>query len=326
MTSNTDHHQDGHHQGPVDQSALCDTIMDLIPAYSVGATNPEETRLVESMLPLCADARAELVAYQQMTDSILHMVPGTDAPPPVSALLARVRAEEATAAVAYAPPALDDNALDDTALLSADSAPEPRNPYPVVPSASPPNVTPMPTGERPNRGMRALVALAAASVLLFAGITAYSLTRVLDLQQEQGDLLALLAAEQARPDPPTAPTAAPVALNISGTDHFRELTAAETIAEGASARFVWNVEQQVGAVFASNLPPLPEGRVYQLWVVTLDGDALSLGTFAVDAAGEGALVFLAGEPIENFTHIGISVEPEDGSPNPTTPHLVIGTI
>jgi hypothetical protein len=44
----------------------------------------------------------------------------------------------------------------------------------------------------------------------------------------------------------------------------------QTGARDASGRILWSASQ--GVVFvATNLPPLPPGRVYQLWVVTRPG-------------------------------------------------------
>jgi cell division protein FtsL len=177
--------------------------------------------------------------------------------------------------------------------------------------------------QMPRSSNRLLLTLVAASILVLAGVTLYWTNQVMQLQREQNDLIALLAAAPATTnevDPP------PARIALSGPNHHRELLPAEDVAAGASARFVWNAEDQVGAVFATGLPPLPDDQVYQVWVVTLEGESLSLGTFEINEDGDGALVFAADEPIQDYTHIGISTEQRGGSLTPTTPHLVIGVI
>jgi hypothetical protein len=58
----------------------CDEIHSLIPAFSVGATDPEETRLVEQHLNTCAEAVAELKEYRLLTEKMLYSVPQVQAP------------------------------------------------------------------------------------------------------------------------------------------------------------------------------------------------------------------------------------------------------
>ncbi|MFD4137634.1 anti-sigma factor [Streptomyces sp. NPDC058572] len=74
------------------------------------------------------------------------------------------------------------------------------------------------------------------------------------------------------------------------------------------------------AFVASGLPPLPSGKVYELWFAeagTLRPAALLAGT------GEQQMRVLRG-PVGGATAIGITVEPEGGSPQPTGKPL--GTI
>lgn len=293
----------------MDYAPLCEILTELIPAYSVGATNPEESRLVETLLPFCPAAADSLAQYREMTDSLLHLIPATHAPPPVSALMERVRTyEEKTQSQ---PDAELERMVHLPTHSETVSSPE-FTPH-ILPSVA--------EQPRPQRGgNRLLMGLVAASILILAGVSSYWMNEIISLQRNQSNLIALLVSNQQQAEPP------PTTIKISGANHYRQLMPAETISEGASARFVWNEDQQVGAVFASDLPQIPENHVYQIWVVTLEGDSLSLGTFSIDENGEGALVFKAEQRIENYTHIGITVEPGDGSSEPTTPHLVVGVI
>ena len=71
----------------------------------------------------------------------------------------------------------------------------------------------------------------------------------------------------------------------------------QPVAPDASARAFWSRSR--GLVFtASNLPPLPPGRTYQLWVLTTDPAPTSAGLLKPDADGRATAVFttLAGSP------------------------------
>lgn len=67
----------------------CDTLLLLIPAYAMGATDPDETTLVESLLPHCPEALVELETYRAMADDWRATVPQLD---PASDLGSRIMA------------------------------------------------------------------------------------------------------------------------------------------------------------------------------------------------------------------------------------------
>jgi hypothetical protein len=52
----------------------CESLQALLPAYSIGATDEEETRLVEALLPLCPEVAAELPEYLALSGAILETV------------------------------------------------------------------------------------------------------------------------------------------------------------------------------------------------------------------------------------------------------------
>jgi anti-sigma-K factor RskA len=64
------------------------------------------------------------------------------------------------------------------------------------------------------------------------------------------------------------------------------------------------------------LAPLPSGKVYQFWLIKGD-TPVSAGLFSVDTQGRGLLSVSTSEPIGSFDAIGVSIEPEGGSPQPT---------
>lgn len=58
----------------------CDELLELIPAYAIGATDADETAFVESALAGCPEARAELAEYQDMVDDLRMAVPQIEPP------------------------------------------------------------------------------------------------------------------------------------------------------------------------------------------------------------------------------------------------------
>ena len=66
-----------------------EAIQELIPAYALGATDPDESAQVEVHLRTCARCRALLADYQLLADELLYTVPYTAAPPHLQADLRR---------------------------------------------------------------------------------------------------------------------------------------------------------------------------------------------------------------------------------------------
>lgn len=79
-----------------------------------------------------------------------------------------------------------------------------------------------------------------------------------------------------------------------------------------------------GLVFVgSNLPRLAANRTYQLWLVPNTGAPKSGGLFKPNAAGDSVQVSqIAANPAENKA-VAVSIEPEGGSPAPTTTPIIV---
>jgi anti-sigma-K factor RskA len=75
----------------------CEGLSALLPAYSIGATTPEETQLVEALLPLCPEVAAELPEYVALTEAILQTVTPTLPPPALHDKLMALTASTAAA-------------------------------------------------------------------------------------------------------------------------------------------------------------------------------------------------------------------------------------
>jgi anti-sigma-K factor RskA len=83
---------------------------------------------------------------------------------------------------------------------------------------------------------------------------------------------------------------------------------------------VYSKQQGTLLLMASNVTPLPENKIYQLWLMPADGSApMPAGWFKPDEKGNGMMfhkMASAGIPAKGFA---VTVEPPGGSQTPTMP-------
>lgn len=135
------------------------------------------------------------------------------------------------------------------------------------------------------------------------------------------------AAEQRVADAQRTAAGAQVSLAVlTAPDVARiDLAGQPPVAPQASARAFWSRSR--GMVFtASNLPPLPAGRVYQLWVVTKEPAPLSAGLLTPDAQGGVNETFPTPPDIPQPVALAVTIEPAGGVPAPTGEKYLIGTL
>jgi hypothetical protein len=78
--------------------------------------------------------------------------------------------------------------------------------------------------------------------------------------------------------------------------------------------------------YASQLPALPSNRVYQLWLIRANGQAIaSAGIFAPDSSRRGALQLKDPALLQGVTTIALTDEPAGGSMQPTGHKWLIGS-
>jgi anti-sigma-K factor RskA len=97
-----------------------------------------------------------------------------------------------------------------------------------------------------------------------------------------------------------------------------------TGAPQAGGRLTIAPDGQAAVLTARDLPPLLAGHVYQVWLVR-NGQRTSGGVFTVED-GAGWLLVQAPESLRVYQAIGITVEPAPGSPGPTSPQVMGGTL
>ena len=86
-------------------------------------------------------------------------------------------------------------------------------------------------------------------------------------------------------------------------------------------QLIANPNETSAVLVISGLPPLEPGKTYQVWLI---GNApVSAGLLTVDENGQSVLIITSEEAIGSFNSLGISIEPEGGSAQPTTDQIVV---
>ncbi len=88
----------------------------------------------------------------------------------------------------------------------------------------------------------------------------------------------------------------------------------------AHGKLIWDRENQVAVLQVGNLPPISEGKIYQLWVFARDRDPTSAGVFAVrDTQRDAFFRFEGFTPVDRRLIRGylVTLEPEGGAAAPS---------
>src|SRR5262245_39365713 len=181
----------------------------------------------------------------------------------------------------------------------------------------------------PARSAMWLVATA-ASLVLATGLGIYTTQlrgRIGILEDELRDARArATAAEQRAIDAQQAISATRVTVAVlTAPDVARIDLAGQAVAPQASARAFWSRSR--GMVFtASNLPALPPGRVYQLWVVTAQPAPISAGLLTPDAQGSVNETFNTPSDIPQPVALAVTIEQAGGVRSPSGERYLVGTV
>lgn len=236
-------------------------LVELIPAYAIGAADDEERIAVEAHLKDCPACRAHLEEYRALGDGLLF---GAPLAPARAGLTEDLRKR-----------------------LNAQPVPAPRRAWWDV-------------------LRRPAFALSIAAVALLVLTNVYWASRVGRLEREAAQITALAQAPG-------------ITLQVSDTagGEYQEYNADGVV--------YMQPASNVALLCVYALPRLGPGKTYQAWLVR-DEQRLSAGTFDVNQDGYGVLIIEAGEPIGAFQQLGITVEPEGGSSQPTTPRVMGGKL
>ena len=112
------------------------------------------------------------------------------------------------------------------------------------------------------------------------------------------------------------PTESPViTISLAGTD-ARPRAHGQLIADPASTSAV---------LVVGGLGQLEAGKTYQVWLID-GGGPHSAGLLAVDVHGQGFLILTSELAISEFNSLGISIEPDGGSAQPTGEIVVLSDL
>ena len=76
-------------------------------------------------------------------------------------------------------------------------------------------------------------------------------------------------------------------------------------------------------LMASNLPPVPPGKAYELWVIPVEGVPIPAGTFKPDANNSASVVMPDIPKGITAKAFGVTVEDDGGSKAPTMSTLTL---
>ncbi len=82
---------------------------------------------------------------------------------------------------------------------------------------------------------------------------------------------------------------------------------------------------EYGTLVVDNLKPLDAQHQYQLWLIQGDQRANG-GAFSVNDSGYTSLLVYSPKPLSSYNEFGITVEPVGGSPGPTGPKVLGGSL
>ena len=104
-----------------------------------------------------------------------------------------------------------------------------------------------------------------------------------------------------------------------------DLASTESAKPQTVAVALWCPSMQAGILAVSNLPRLPEGKQYQLWVIDPQyGSPVSGGVFTVNpSTGQARIAFSTVHPIKSIAKFAVSMEREGGVPSPEGPIVLL---
>lgn len=278
-------------------------VEELLPAYALGAADEADVRRVEAHLEECEVCREELAVWRRSAEALAASAEPMEPSPGVrERLLAEVGGEARPESAGTAP-----------------GAPTPTG-KPAPAEVTAPRGTPL--------RLAAMIAFAAVALAALAwGFLGQNRlrTEVDALEAEVARLESRLAEADAglarsRSELRSAQAVLELLAGSAPGDDV-VLAGLETAPQGYG-RLLVDAPNRRAILLAGRLPPLPEGRVYQLWSLT-DGTPAPAGIFEPIADGT-AIHRVDDLPDEEPDAWAVTLEPEGGVPQPTGPMVLMG--
>ncbi|PEN08884.1 hypothetical protein CRI93_03820 [Longimonas halophila] len=132
-----------------------------------------------------------------------------------------------------------------------------------------------------------------------------TITQLEDEVAQQDELLAVLAAREAR------------LVSMGGLDPSPE----------GYGKIIWAPEQRRAIFQMANVPPPPEDKDYQLWLIKDEQSPISAGVFHFNESSEELFFVvdkLAAAPSPQSNAFAVTLEPKGGMPQPTGDMFLLG--
>lgn len=308
-------------------------VLEMLPAYVLGSLEADEMLAVDAYLaahPALLERVAELEAA---ADQLALAAPEVE--PPASAkagLMARVQADTGVQSVLAA--------MEPRAVPAAD--PPAREAARPLPDSSAPTPLQSPISESwvdrlrsflggnffwPSLASGALAALLVVAVYAGrAGGNANQSQQALAAAQQE---IAQLQSQVDRLVQVNQQLEQQIASDRSQLAIFANADRVVALAgtpDAPNASGAFYVGPESGLLVLRNLPPLPAEQTYELWLIPGEGAPVPAGLVQVAADGSNTFpIPLAGQPT-NYAAVGLSIEPAGGSPSPTGPIVLLGTV
>jgi anti-sigma-K factor RskA len=114
---------------------------------------------------------------------------------------------------------------------------------------------------------------------------------------------------------PQTPASAAITVSLKGTD----------VQPQAQGQLIADPNSDSAVLVISGLATLESGKTYQVWLIDSNGPR-SAGLLSVDSKGQAVLILTSDAAINSFKSLGISVEPNGGSQQPTGDIVVLSDL
>lgn len=281
----------------------CMEVQNLLGAYSIGATDPQETAFVERYLPECPELVAELAEYMELAEAMLYLPSAIEKPSIADRRVVDIQRHMVP---------------DQAAAQQTQPRPQSQSQPKAQPRHMPRhNAAPVRTGTAWRT--RLTIGLGAAVIAMLFGFNAFWYLQFRNATRDLNNLLASL--EQTRE------TQAQFANITIGDDQRHSVVNQDVSGHGSViATLVWDNQSQVGTFYVSGLNSAAPNQAYNLWL-TRDGHTLKVGKIDVNEQRIGVLIFHSEEPISGYTEFLLTAEGEESAEEtPSSNHLLTGRI
>lgn len=269
----------------------------LLPFYVLDALTSAEQAQVEAYVRSHPELEAELAQMKTAAAALPYAAtPMTPSPAVKERLMAQVQAAPRQAA--------------QTPRLA-----------PVVPAARPLQLAWWQRWQQWWARLWSMPAFSATALLLIVTLGYWGITQNRQLQTIRAQNAALNAENEALRQ---AVLGEENLIAVLSSDSHQAITIRGTeVQPQARGHLFQDAASQVAVLVVSDLPLLPADRTYQFWLIQ-GGVAIDAGIFQVNQDGRGLLTLPPSLAISPFDAIGVSIEPQGGSPQPTGDIVMLG--